>query len=104
MVPKSGPNGQHRAMVAAFLICTLAGLIFTITDGLLYVPLLLFMSIGSGIVMVHTIRLEMKIKPRFVAISPDGMLFRYANGAEQLNPWEEITDIGMAEGDRVFKK
>lgn len=91
-------------MVTAFLICTAAGLIFVITEGLLYIPLLLFMSIGSGTVMLHTIRLETKIRPRFVAISPDGMLFRYADGSEQLNSWGEITDIGMAEGDMTFRK
>jgi hypothetical protein len=82
--------------VSTFVLFTVIGTFFAVTRGpLVGVPLLLFLSSLSGILMIHIIRIERRVKPGTVAIVQEGMLFRYSNGLEQLKRWDDISELSM---------
>lgn len=91
--------------VSTFVLLTVIGLVFVVTRGLLFgMPLLIFFSLLSGLLMMHIIRIERKLKPSSVAVVQEGMLFRYPNDSEHLKRWDDISELFMIPREPMTKE
>ncbi len=96
---------SHIILMSLIAIIFLAAsAIVVLSYGLLGIPLFLIFLCTAGAATVHIIRLETKIKPRFVAVSEDGILFRYKDGSEKLHCWENIQELTITPQDIGQKK